>query len=94
MDNGYNGRMQLKLAPEAQARARAALQSFFSAERGEQLGDLAADLLLEHFVGEVGPELFNLGVRAAKKRLVEVWDGIDEALELVELRPDRRARKP
>jgi uncharacterized protein (DUF2164 family) len=94
MDNGYKAPMQLKLDPDAQARARASLKSFYRAERGEELGDLAADLLLEFFCAEIGPELFNLGVRAAKRRLVEVWDGIDEALELVELRPDRRARKP
>jgi uncharacterized protein (DUF2164 family) len=85
--------MPIQLDAAAQARARAALQSFFEAERGEKLGNLAADLLIECLVAEIGPDLFNLGIRAAKKRLTEVWDGVDKALEFLELRPEPRGKR-
>jgi uncharacterized protein (DUF2164 family) len=76
-----------KLAPEARTQAIGAIQRFFETERGERLGDLAAGNVLDLFASELGPHFFNLGVLAAKDRLAQVWEGVDEALELLQERP-------
>jgi uncharacterized protein (DUF2164 family) len=84
--------MNLKLDPDARKEAIAKLQQFFRDERDEELGELAASLLLERIETDLAPHFFNLGVRAAKGRLRELWDGADEALELLEQRPPRGKR--
>ena len=38
------------------------IQVFFSEERGEDLGDLAALLVLDFIVDKIGPELYNQGL--------------------------------
>ncbi len=81
--------MQGKLDKNERADAIARLQDYFSKERDEELGELAASLLLDFIEAELGPHFHNQGVRAAKARLAQVWEGLDEALDLLERRPGR-----
>jgi len=81
--------MQGKLDKDERADAIARLQDYFRKERDEGLGELAASLLLDFIEAELGPYFHNQGVRAAKVRLAQVWEGIDEALDLLERRPAR-----
>lgn len=80
----------LRLGKQERAELIARLQHYFREERDEELGDLAASMLLDFVEEQLGPHFFNQGVHAAKQRLAQVWTGIDEALDLLERRPPRR----
>ncbi|SDD33677.1 Uncharacterized conserved protein, DUF2164 family [Terribacillus halophilus] len=41
------------------------LQTYFDQEKDEQLGDLAAGLLLDFIVEELGPIFYNAGIEAS-----------------------------
>ncbi|MFP7494340.1 DUF2164 family protein [Terribacillus saccharophilus] len=41
------------------------LQNYFEQEKDEQLGDLAAGLLLDFITKELGPILYNAGIEAS-----------------------------
>jgi uncharacterized protein (DUF2164 family) len=78
------------LSKEERTEAIARLQDYFRREREEELGELAAGLLLDFIDSELGPLFHNHGVRAAKIQLSKVWEGLEESLDLLERRPDRR----
>lgn len=39
------------------------IQTYFMQERGEELGDLAARLMLDFIIEKLGPNFYNLGVQ-------------------------------
>lgn len=41
------------------------LQTYFEQEKDEQLGDLAAGLLLDFIIKELGPIFYNAGIEAS-----------------------------
>lgn len=41
------------------------LQTYFEQEKDEQLGDLAASLLLDFIIKELGPIFYNAGIEAS-----------------------------
>lgn len=52
------------------------IQSFFEAERGEQIGELAAMLVLDFFTETLAAEAYNKGVRDALQYMSErIEDG-------------------
>jgi uncharacterized protein (DUF2164 family) len=52
------------------------IKIFFEEERGEDLGDLAAMLVLDFFMEDIGIEAYNQGVRDALRYMSErVEDG-------------------
>lgn len=48
-----------------------AIQTYFSNERDEELGDLAASLILDFFVEKLGPEMYNQGIQDAQRYMEE-----------------------
>ncbi|RSD25142.1 DUF2164 domain-containing protein [Mesobacillus subterraneus] len=54
------------------------IKRFFLEERGEELGDLAALLILEFFVDKLAPHFYNNGVQDAhgfmSERLEDIFD--------------------
>lgn len=40
-----------------------AIKKYFSNEREEDLGDLAAALILDFFIEKLGPEIYNQGIQ-------------------------------
>lgn len=38
------------------------IRDYFSKERDEELGDLASELILDFFVNELGPYIYNQGI--------------------------------
>lgn len=81
--------MPVRLPPDAREHAVASLQEYFRDERGDALGELAAGLLLDHVVVQIGPTLYNLGVRAAQDRLQALVADLDVDLRETEF-PDLR----
>ncbi len=69
---------KLSLSKENRDRAVAAIKGYFLREREEEIGDLAAGLLLTFIIEEIAPEFYNQGVRDAYgymgERLEEMLD--------------------
>jgi uncharacterized protein (DUF2164 family) len=57
--------MRIRLSPERLATLLAALKQHVAAEFDEPLSDFRAEGLLEFFVRELGPPIYNQGVRDA-----------------------------
>ena len=47
------------------------IQRYFANERDEDLGDLAASLILNFFVEKLGPEMYNQGIQDAQRYMEE-----------------------
>ena len=58
-----------ELEKQARVEAIASLRRYFDENMAEPIGELAAGLLLDFFVEEVGPAIHNAAVRAAQDRL-------------------------
>ncbi len=57
------------------------IQGYFMDERGEEIGDLAAGLMLDFFLKEAGPYAYNKGVKDAKKLLQDKMMNMEEDLD-------------
>ncbi|WP_350343279.1 DUF2164 domain-containing protein [Proteinivorax tanatarense] len=53
---------KIKLTQEARKNMLEDIKHYFKNERDEELGDLAAGLILDFFVEKIGPEMYNQGV--------------------------------
>ncbi|UFT99996.1 DUF2164 domain-containing protein [Radiobacillus kanasensis] len=54
------------------------IQTYFLEERGEELGELAAFLVLDFFMKDLAPLIYNIGVRDAHTFLQEKLEDIFE----------------
>ena len=57
--------MRIRLSPERRAALLGAVKKHFAAEFDEPLSDFRADGLLDFLVRELGPPVYNQGVRDA-----------------------------
>jgi uncharacterized protein (DUF2164 family) len=57
--------MRIRLSPERRARLLRAIQQHFSAEFDETLSEFRAQALLDFFIRELGPPIYNQGVHDA-----------------------------
>ncbi|HWS29605.1 MAG TPA: DUF2164 domain-containing protein [Clostridia bacterium] len=62
---------RIYLSKERKAEMVLALKGYFLTEREEEIGDLAAMLLLDFIVKELGPALYNQGVADANRYMQE-----------------------
>ncbi len=53
---------EIKISKERRDEMVSAIKNYFSKEREEDLGDLAAGLVLEFIIEELAPEFYNQGV--------------------------------
>jgi uncharacterized protein (DUF2164 family) len=61
----------IEIAKEARAEAVLSLQRYFEEEMPEPLGTLPATLLLDYFLEEVGPLIYNQAIADAQARVVQ-----------------------
>lgn len=61
--------MAIELAKEARQEAIKSIERWFQEHRDERIGNIAAGALLNFFVEEVGPSLYNRGVADAQERM-------------------------
>lgn len=61
--------MTLKLSPEARTTAIESLQRYCQENLDEPIGNLQAGALLDFFVQEIGPHLYNQAISDAQARL-------------------------
>ena len=72
--------MRIRLSPDRRARLLAVIKHYFSHEFDETLSDFRAQALLDFFVRELGPPVYNQGVRDAARYLQEKLTDIDGEL--------------
>lgn len=82
----------MPLGKQAREDAVRRIQVHFRAERGEELGDLAAGFLLDFVERELGPAFYNQGVRDAAARVNQSQAALAEELEFLEAVPKGKAR--
>ena len=63
--------MRIELTKEARANAIASIQRYFEENLPEPIGDLPAGLLLNFFLEEVGPVIYNRAIADAQARMVQ-----------------------
>ncbi|HUB50718.1 MAG TPA: DUF2164 domain-containing protein [Terracidiphilus sp.] len=61
--------MNIELEKQARAQAIASLQRYFKENQPEPIGELPAGLLLNFFLEEIGPAIYNCAVADAQARL-------------------------
>lgn len=59
----------VELSNEKRAEAVASLKKYFEDEIREPIGDLRAGLLLDYFLEEIGPAIYNQAIADAQTRL-------------------------
>ncbi len=84
----------VKLSRENREYALARIHDYLREERGEDIGGLAAMLLLDFITEQIGPLFSNDGVTADQQVLRRASDSIDADLEASKLFPPRPHRKP
>ncbi|KHF38933.1 DUF2164 domain-containing protein [Halalkalibacter okhensis] len=83
--------MYMKLSNEHKAQIKENLKEYFYNERSEEIGDLAAENLLDFIIKEVGPYFFNHGVNEAKDMCEQKMISLEEDIASLE-RPIKRNR--
>ncbi|SEF97467.1 Uncharacterized conserved protein, DUF2164 family [Bryocella elongata] len=72
--------MTVELSKENRAEAIASMQQYFERNLPEPIGELPAGLLLDFFLTEVGPLLYNQGVRDAATRMTQRIEDLEGEL--------------
>ena len=57
--------MRIRLSSERRTKLREAIKRHFAGEFDEELSDFRAEALLDFFIRELGPAVYNQGVRDA-----------------------------
>lgn len=55
----------LALSDDARKRAIGSIRQYFEGELGQEIGDLKASLVLDYFLAEVGPAVYNIAIADA-----------------------------
>ena len=69
--------MNIELKKENQSRLVGSIQKYFQTNMEEEVGELKAMLLLEFFLKEIGPSIYNQGVSDAQAVLRDRVDEVD-----------------
>jgi uncharacterized protein (DUF2164 family) len=89
--------MTIEIPDQVRAEAIASLQRYFRENMPEPIGELAAGLLLNYFVEEIGPVIYNRAIADAQARITQRVADLEGDLYADELqywpRLDRK-RKP
>ena len=66
----------ISLTKETRDRMVLEIKSFFANERDEEIGDLAAGILLDFILEKIGPEIYNLGVEESYRYLKDAAEDL------------------
>ena len=83
--------MYIQLPKEQKDQIIEDIQRFFYQEKGEELGLIAAENIFSFFMEQLGPILYNQGVRDAKKMVTQQLFHIEDDIASLE-RPIGRNR--
>jgi uncharacterized protein (DUF2164 family) len=62
--------MTITLNKESRATAVTSIERYFKDEQGEKIGNIRAAALLNFFLEEIGPSVYNQAVAAVQERLI------------------------
>lgn len=79
------------LSKEAQLHTIELIKHYFETERAEMIGEIAAQQLLDFFLKEIGPHIYNQAVQDAKTMIEQKMVSIEEELYTLEM-PIKRLR--
>lgn len=88
--------MTIELPKEAQQQAVASIERYFQENMDERIGNIAAGALLNFFLAEIGPSVYNLAVVKVQDRLQQRVMELDIEVhedEFLYWRKTDRARK-
>jgi uncharacterized protein (DUF2164 family) len=74
----------IRLPREATIRMKEQIRHYFMEERGEEIGELAADNLLDFMLRELGPFVYNQAVQDARTTLMQKAAAMEEDLFALE----------
>ncbi len=72
--------MAIELSKDARQRLVRALQNYFAEKLDQEIGDLAAGLLLDFLLEELGPPVYNQAIRDAQAWLQDKLVDLDGQL--------------
>jgi uncharacterized protein (DUF2164 family) len=72
--------MTIELSKQARVDALASIKRYFRENMPEPIGDLGAELLLNYFVEEVGPAIYNGAIAEAQARMQQRAQDLDGEL--------------
>ena len=81
----------VKLPKENRDQIIASIQQHFEIERGEHIGELAADSLLQFFMTEIGPYLYNQALSDCRTLISQRMVAMEEDVYALE-QPIKRSR--
>jgi uncharacterized protein (DUF2164 family) len=61
--------MTIKIPAAARKQAIESIERYFSTNMDEEIGSLGADMLLDFFIDEIGPAVYNQAVADVQERL-------------------------
>ena len=61
--------MAIELSKDAQAQAIASIERYFQQEHGERIGNMAAGALLNFFLIDIAPAIYNQAISQAQERM-------------------------
>jgi uncharacterized protein (DUF2164 family) len=70
----------IELSKQTRADAIASLQRYFEENLPEPIGNLPADLLLNFFLEEIGPAIYNKAIRDAQAQMLQRATDLDGEL--------------
>ena len=71
---------EIEISKQTRADAIASIQRYFEENMTEPIGDLPAGLLLNFFLEEIGPAIYNRAIRDAQARLQQRVSDLDGEL--------------
>ena len=69
--------MAIEISKELRDQAVSSIERYFDAEMNERIGNIAAADLLNFFMEEIGPVIYNKGVADAQARMQTVANELD-----------------
>jgi uncharacterized protein (DUF2164 family) len=72
--------MEIELPKQTRAEAIASLRRYFEENMTEPIGELPAGLLLNFFLEEIGPAIYNRAIRDAQMRMQQRVTDLDGEL--------------
>ncbi|GIP23728.1 DUF2164 domain-containing protein [Paenibacillus sp. J22TS3] len=82
--------LQIKLPKEDKDVIIRSVQTYFEEERGESIGELAAEQLIDFMIGELGPAVYNKAIEDARKVIYEKNSQVDDELYALQKPVQRR----
>ncbi len=70
--------MNLKIPKEQKTQIVAMVQQYFREERGEEIGDLAAEFLIDFMIKQMGPFIYNQAIEDVQAVLNQKMAALEE----------------